>query len=1175
MKSDWMGTIYRAVSLLAGIAAWLACDGAAAADWPTYGYDAARSGATPQQLPSTLALRWSLILPPRQPSWRNTHYVHKRRMVDNAYHPVVFGKQLYLGCDHNGALVALDTESGQERWRFYTGGPVRSAPVATTETVFVGSDDGILYAVDASTGKERWRVAAGPVPRMVIGHEKLMSAWGVGSGPALAGGVLVFAGASWPTEGVFAHGVDPATGKVLWTQDQLEVRPYGYLSSDGERVFISSLMKFQGAAVISLRNGKPIADPQAKPPAAKPAPLPDIPGVTARAAHRIAADDKLFVVTDDNRLCCYAAPAGADAPARTLAGAKPPEGAAEQPPALAAGMRTGISLVWGLRDGSLVEHLLRGTALHVVAWDRDAAIVDAVRRRLDGAGWFATHRLQIMAGDGAAAGPPPWIAHLITSENPTAAGLDDPTVMATAFRSLHPYGGALALPGDRRAAFAAAVSKHRLERAEVGEGGGISTLVRAGALTGAADWTHEFADPGNRLAVRDTVAGLPLGVLWFEGPAAQHKYYFDGAIKNHDGGNHVGSPLPPQAEYSEGRLFLQGRAVLAAFDQYTGRLLWEAALPDTHVFDALGVHAAPGLTNHANNPAKEPWRYGPALQVEVPPTWRPRASGYSFCAMADSVYVCAGKTLIRIRAGNGERLAAWEAPVPPTRDEPWCWGHPRAQGNVLVATLFKPSDVAAARAGADGNGGAWVKERMRMSHVVALDRESGKRLWSQVARSGFLDQGVAVGGGKAFCVDLVSAEVSAQFKASGVTPPSAQPVLRAFDLADGKEAWSAPLSHEVLQLTYSPEHDLLIVPARGPTVWRDGAWVSESKGPARPGTQATGLLRAYRGKDGQPLYERAEHLYFEPHCLLGDRLIDRYGWPYDLSTGKPSPRVSRLTGLSEPWGIPKSGCNHLLVSDGVVGHRHGVFDLAEGVSCKFWWMNGGCVANHTPAGGLLNAPNFGIKHDGPRSTALAFYRQPANDLWGEYIVPKSGPPAFFTRIGINFGAPGDRATPQGTVWVSPQSPAVSGGVKIAPATASPFRVSSLRCAAAEAQAIPWVASCGLVGARQITLPLGLFLPKGPGIPKDATAAPAPRAWTVRLHFAEPDEMKPGGRIFSVSVQGQGAVKDLDVVAAAGGPRRGIVRECRGVAAKDTLTITLEPAAGETLINGVELIGGQP
>ena len=49
----------------------------------------------------------------------------------------------------------------------------------------------------------------------------------------------------------------------------------------------------------------------------------------------------------------------------------------------------------------------------------------------------------------------------------------------------------------------------------------------------------------------------------------------------------------------------------------------------------------------------------------------------------------------------------------------------------------------------------------------------------------------------------------------------------------------------------------------------------------------------------------------------------------------------------------------------------------------------------------------------------------------------------------------------------------------------------------------------------------------------------PGTWrhTVRLHFAEPDDVKPGERVFDVKLQGNVVLRDFDVVreAAAAAP----------------------------------------
>jgi hypothetical protein len=81
-----------------------------------------------------------------------------------------------------------------------------------------------------------------------------------------------------------------------------------------------------------------------------------------------------------------------------------------------------------------------------------------------------------------------------------------------------------------------------------------------------------------------------------------------------------------------------------------------------------------------------------------------------------------------------------------------------------------------------------------------------------------------------------------------------------------------------------------------------------------------------------------------------------------------------------------------------------------------------------------------------------------------------------------------------------------------------------------------------------------------------------RPFTVRLNFAEPDEVKAGRLVFSVSLRGREALKDFDVVKEAGGPRRLVVREFKNVPVAGDLTIGFSPVRGEPLTGGVELRG---
>ncbi len=117
-------------------------------DWPQFRYDSGRTAASPHGLPATLQLRWTRTLPEPRPAFPN----EIRLAYDASYEPVVLGQMMFVPSMVSDCVTALDTETGAERWRFFTEGPVRFAPVAWQDKVYFVSDDGYLYCVDAENG---------------------------------------------------------------------------------------------------------------------------------------------------------------------------------------------------------------------------------------------------------------------------------------------------------------------------------------------------------------------------------------------------------------------------------------------------------------------------------------------------------------------------------------------------------------------------------------------------------------------------------------------------------------------------------------------------------------------------------------------------------------------------------------------------------------------------------------------------------------------------------------------------------------------------------------------------------------------------------------------------------------------------------------------------------------
>lgn len=192
---------------------------ALAGDWPQFRYDAGRTAASPHELPAKLELRWTRALPAPRPAFP----YEERLSYDASYEPVVLGRTMFVPSMVDDSVTALDTENGEQRWRFVTEGPVRFAPAAWKNKVYAVSDDGYLYCLDADNGSLLWKFQGLPADRQdrkVLGHGRLVSMYPARGGPVVADGRVYFAAGLWPTEGVFVHGVDAESGQAVWSNTE-------------------------------------------------------------------------------------------------------------------------------------------------------------------------------------------------------------------------------------------------------------------------------------------------------------------------------------------------------------------------------------------------------------------------------------------------------------------------------------------------------------------------------------------------------------------------------------------------------------------------------------------------------------------------------------------------------------------------------------------------------------------------------------------------------------------------------------------------------------------------------------------------------------------------------------------------------------------------------------------
>ncbi|PTY08160.1 pyrrolo-quinoline quinone [Opitutaceae bacterium EW11] len=117
--------------------------------------------------------------------------------------PVVDRSTVYFGCgDHH--IYALDTATGQVRWKFATQGVVHASPALEKGVLYVGSWDTFFYAIDASTGKEKWRFKTGE-------DTAAYNQTGIQSSAAVKDGIVYFG-----CRDAQLYAVDTETGKEVW-----------------------------------------------------------------------------------------------------------------------------------------------------------------------------------------------------------------------------------------------------------------------------------------------------------------------------------------------------------------------------------------------------------------------------------------------------------------------------------------------------------------------------------------------------------------------------------------------------------------------------------------------------------------------------------------------------------------------------------------------------------------------------------------------------------------------------------------------------------------------------------------------------------------------------------------------------------------------------------------------
>ena len=873
----------------------------------------------------------------------------------------------------------------------------------------------------------------------------------------------------------------------------------------------------------------------------------------------------------------------------------------------AGGHESGFALVLGA-NGDLVEALVEESALRVVVLDPDADRGEALRQRLDRGGCYGS-RVTVRTWSIDRAPLPPYLASLVLVGHPDALGVDSISLaLEPLARVLRPWGGAVCLrldDQDRRVLDRVVADVGRVDL-RVETTGDITVLRRVGPPPGGGSWTHQYADAGNTNVSSDSLVRAPLGVLWFGGPSNVGILPRHGHGPRHQvsGGRIIieGPDILRALDVYTGRALWEARlpGIGAAYDS-TSHQPGANSLGSNHVSMVDGIYVILGDRCVRLEPrtGREVSAFRLARDEE---SGRPRRWG---CLVVSEDLLVAGASPMEFAAVDFDRYDVEDIPDHDVnmitgalrslkgfrfRDrgllQPrWDWlvgtlnlalddlqlssrvpQEVRRQGDGEVEGLIAEIDAYRGTRPVDAPaddalralhrrllhtlessipdirvprvGAKKVWDGTASRDIVAIDRHSGQELWSRRAERSFRHNALCVGAGKVFAVDRLPEAIARRRKRRG-RGDTAYARLVALDLRSGRELWSASKKIFGSFLSYSKEHDILV----------------ESGRPSRdtlPDEKGDRLV-AYRGSTGEVLWD-VNAKYSGPVMLWHDRIIAQ-GRSFSLLSGETLRRVNPLTGAEQSWAFSRMyGCSSAVASEHLLTFRSaaaGYFDLSiEGGTANLGGFRPGCTQNLIVADGVLTAPDYTrtCSCSYPNQSSIGLVHDPEVELWTFDSLEVGG--RRVERLGLNFGAPGDRRANDGTLWL--EHPVVGGPspqieVQIEPTGVRVFRSHS----SSVVGDLPWVGASGLEGVKRVGVRV---------LPRDAPGSA--RRYRVRLVFAEPGGSLPDRRVFDVVAGGRVVLQGVDVAQASGGARRVVVRSFETVI-RDHLDLRFVPTGGDS------------
>ncbi|MBT6496874.1 MAG: hypothetical protein HOL01_20265, partial [Planctomycetaceae bacterium] len=478
--------------------------------------------------------------------------------------------------------------------------------------------------------------------------------------------------------------------------------------------------------------------------------------------------------------------------------------------------------------------------------------------------------------------------------------------------------------------------------------------------------------------------------------------------------------------------------------------------------------------------------------------------------------------------------------------------------------------------------------------IFAIDTKTGKHLWTHEGKN-IVHHTIALGPGKVYFIDstiteeqradLLREDKTELAKLTGEEAKRAEARLKridarravAIDAKTGNIEWSKAVDVTDCsdvgigggKLTLMQKNGVLVLSGANANghYWKQFI----------AGEFKQRRIVSLASDDGHKLWARDANYRHRP-IIIGSQIIAE-PWSFDLYTGEQLTRENPFTGQQEPWSIMRPGhhCGMLTGCDSMLLFRSrytGFYDLdSDSGTRHFAGHRLGCWINAIPANGLVMIPEASAGCVCLFSIASTITLEPRAPRRPWTLYSSTGRATPVKKMALNLGAPGDRKDARGQVWLSyPRiDPHKTTGLDLTLNLGHKFHTGgehdSMRSSTANVADTesPWLYSSWAVGLSSYTFPL---------LGKDDK----PATYTLRLHFADLSEKAAAGtRVFDVKAQGETVIKDLDVAGEAGGARKALVREVKGIQVSSTLLLELTPRAANAsrdalpTLNAVEVI----